>query len=55
MKRLLLYVHYNREDALSQHVIFQLNALRKSYDRIVLISNSNLAASSDAQLPIDDF
>ena len=55
MKRLLLYVHYNREDALSQHVIFQLNALRKSYDRIVLISNSKLATSSVAQLPVDDF
>lgn len=55
MKRLLLYVHYNREDALSQHVVFQLKALRKSYDRIVLISNSKLATSSVAQLPVDDF
>lgn len=55
MKRLLLYVHYNKEDALSQHVVFQLNALRKNYARIVLISNSKLAESSVAQLPVDDF
>ena len=55
MKRLLLYVHYNRENALSQHVVFQLNALKESYDRIVLISNSKLAASSVARLPVDDF
>lgn len=55
MNRLLFYVHFNRENKLSQHVIYQLQALRPIYSKIVLISNSKLEGQLLTQLPFDDF
>ncbi|MCJ1996250.1 hypothetical protein GYN67_06075 [Lactococcus piscium] len=55
MSRLLFYVHFNRENKLSQHVIYQLKALRPIYSKIVLISNSKLEGQLLTQLPFDDF
>ena len=40
---ILFYVHYNKFNRLSDHVIFQLEAMRQIYDEIYLISNSQLS------------
>ena len=55
MNRLLLYVHFNKEDSLSTHVIFQLQALRTIYSKIILISNSHLDQVSLDKLSYDNF
>ena len=55
MNRLLLYVHFNKEDSLSTHVIFQLQALRTTYSKIILISNSHLDQVSLDKLSYDNF
>jgi rhamnosyltransferase len=49
-KNSLFYVHYNKFDRLSEHVIYQLEALRPIYQEIFLISNSKLMASDLARL-----
>ncbi len=43
MKRLLLFSHYNKYDSLSEHVVIMLKNLQKYYDKVVIISNSNLS------------
>lgn len=43
MKRLLLYVHYNKYDQISNHVFYQLKAVRLLYETIVFISNSSIS------------
>ncbi|EJN93686.1 rhamnan synthesis F family protein [Streptococcus ratti] len=45
MKRLLLYVHFNKYNRLSSHVIYQLTQLRSLFSKIVFISNSELASA----------
>lgn len=45
MKRLLLYVHFNKYNRLSSHVIYQLTQLRPLFSKIVFISNSELASA----------
>lgn len=42
MKRLLLYVHYNKYNQLSQHVLYQLEQMRPLFSKVVFISNSEL-------------
>ncbi|MFH0402625.1 rhamnan synthesis F family protein [Streptococcus sp. A23] len=42
MKRLLLYVHFNKFDNLSSHVEYQLEHLRPLFSNVVFISNSHL-------------
>ena len=42
MKRLLLYVHYNKYDELSGHVLYQLEQLRPLFSKLIVISNSQL-------------
>ncbi|KXT76906.1 rhamnan synthesis F family protein [Streptococcus sp. DD12] len=42
MKRLLLYVHFNRYNSLSDHVLYQLEQMNPLFSRIVFISNSQL-------------
>jgi rhamnosyltransferase len=42
MKRLLLYVHYNKAESLSDHVVYQLEQIHKLYDSVLFISNSEL-------------
>lgn len=46
MKRLLLYVHYNKYNELSGHVLYQLEQLRPFFSKLVVISNSHLTAMS---------
>ncbi|MGQ7499179.1 rhamnan synthesis F family protein [Streptococcus suis] len=45
MKRLLLYVHYNKYDNLSSHVVYQLEKMRPLFEKILFISNSKLSNS----------
>lgn len=40
MKRLLLYVHFNKNNQLSQHVVYQLEKMRPLFSKLVFISNS---------------
>lgn len=40
MKRLLLYVHFNKYNRVSSHVYYQLTRMRPLFSKIVIISNS---------------
>lgn len=42
MKRILFFVHFNKYNALSEHVIYSLEKLSPLFERTVLISNSLL-------------
>ena len=50
MKRLLLYVHYNKYDELSGHVLYQLEQLRPLFSKLIVISNSQLTKSTTSTL-----
>lgn len=50
MNRLLLYVHYNKFNKLSEHVVYQLDKLRPLFSHILFISNSKLNQSDQAIL-----
>lgn len=58
-KKLLLYVHFNRNNELSDHVIYQLTHLRQNFDEVFFISNSlmneNALATLIGQNLIDGF
>lgn len=43
MKRLLLYVHFNKFNDLSSHVEYQLTQMRPLFSKLVFISNSSLS------------
>lgn len=43
MNRLLVYVHFNKYDAISSHVMYQLKEMRPLFSKIVFISNSQLS------------
>lgn len=57
--KLLLYVHFNRNNELSDHVIYQLKHLRQNFDEVFFISNSlmdeNALATLTGQNLIDGF
>ncbi|GBG96551.1 rhamnan synthesis F family protein [Lactococcus termiticola] len=59
MKRLLLYVHFNKFNQLSDHVVYQLQQMRGLFERVVFISNSPFEATDQERLEkqglIDDF
>lgn len=59
MKRLLLYVHFNKYQALSSHVLYQLEKMRPLFSRLVFISNSPLSSEDFQYLQthhlMDDF
>ena len=59
MKRLLLYVHFNKFNRLSPHVGYQLEKMRSLFSRVAFISNSDFKAEDQAMLKeqglIDDF
>ena len=59
MKRLLLYVHFNKYDHISRHVIYQLEHMRPLFEKLVFISNSKLSQGEVDKLRernlIDDF
>lgn len=43
MNRLLLYVHYNKYDNLSSHVVYQLQQMAPLFSKILFISNSQIS------------
>ncbi|MCS4488042.1 rhamnan synthesis F family protein [Streptococcus sciuri] len=59
MKRLLLYVHFNKFNLLSPHVEYQLEHIKPLFSRVVFISNSMLSDKERKKLQqlgvIDDF
>lgn len=55
MRRILFYVHFNRYDQLSDHVVYQLTEMKQLFEKIVLISNSKLSEASLSKLPYDIF
>lgn len=42
MNRILFYIHYNKSDELSGHVLYQLEQIRPLFSRVIFISNSHL-------------
>ncbi|HFR3692826.1 TPA: rhamnan synthesis F family protein, partial [Streptococcus suis] len=50
MKRLLLYVHFNKFNQLSTHVEYQLTQLRPLFSKIIFISNSRLSEEDENKL-----
>lgn len=54
-RRLLFYVHFNRYDQLSDHVIYQLAKLEPLFEKIVLISNSQISQEDLSKLHYDKF
>lgn len=50
VKRVLIYVHYNKNDDLSEYVIYQLEKLKTFYTKIVILSNSKLTKLSRSKL-----
>ncbi|MCO4525143.1 polysaccharide biosynthesis protein (RgpF) [Streptococcus infantarius subsp. infantarius] len=42
MKRLLLYVHFNKYNRISSHVYYQLTKMRQIFSNVVFISNSSV-------------
>lgn len=42
MKRLLLYVHFNKYNRVSSHVYYQLTKMRPLFSKVVFISNSSI-------------
>lgn len=50
MKRLLLYVHYNKYNGLSSHVLYQLEQMRPLFSEVMVISNSQLSIADEARL-----
>ncbi|MFK4966689.1 rhamnan synthesis F family protein [Lactococcus garvieae] len=57
MKRLLLYVHYNKYNQISDHVLYQLRQMKPLFEKVVFISNSQFSIEGQAKLTglIDDF
>ncbi|MFV0555730.1 MAG: rhamnan synthesis F family protein [Lactovum sp.] len=56
---ILLYVHFNKENQLSDYVTYQLKKLRPLFERILFVSNSELSQENQNKLLtknlIDDF
>ena len=50
MERLLLYVHFNKFNFISGHVLYQLEKIRPLYSRVVFISNSKLPEDIKVEL-----
>ncbi|SDQ22277.1 rhamnan synthesis F family protein [Streptococcus equinus] len=59
MKRLLLYVHFNKYNKISEHVYYQLEKMNPLFSKVIFISNSKLSESEVKKLRqkqlIDEF
>ena len=53
MKRLLIYVHFNKYDHISRHVHYQLEHMRPLFEKLIFISNSKLSQSEVDKLRVD--
>ena len=47
MKRLLLYVHYNKFNQISEHVLYQLEKMRPLFRKVIFISNSKISKDQE--------
>ncbi|MDY4511205.1 rhamnan synthesis F family protein [Streptococcus hyovaginalis] len=52
MKRLLIYVHFNKYNRISNHVYYQLEKMRPLFSKVIFLSNSPLE-SSDIDTLVD--
>lgn len=52
MNRILLYIHYNKFDEVSEHVLYQLEQIKPLFSRVILISNSRLEKNYMRKLEI---
>ncbi|MGT2755635.1 rhamnan synthesis F family protein [Streptococcus ovuberis] len=50
MKRLLLYIHFNKYHDISEHVLYQLEQLRPLFEHVLVISNSPLSLDNQSRL-----
>ncbi|MBA2795024.1 rhamnan synthesis F family protein [Streptococcus porcinus] len=50
MKRLLLYVHFNKYNRVSSHVLYQLNKMRPLFSELIFLSNSEVPDSIKSEL-----
>ncbi|HFI0978477.1 TPA: rhamnan synthesis F family protein [Streptococcus suis] len=50
MNRLLIYVHFNKYDAISNHVIYQLEEMKSLFSKVIFISNSKLSKDNQELL-----
>lgn len=50
MKRLLVYVHYNKYNDISEYVYHQLKTIRSIYSDVVLVSNSRVSVEAVQKL-----
>ncbi|HEY4963523.1 MAG TPA: rhamnan synthesis F family protein [Candidatus Saccharimonadales bacterium] len=50
MNRVLLYVHFNSNGELSEHVVYQLRNIQPLFNRVVFITNSKLSAQDKRRL-----
>ena len=50
MKRILLFVNYNKENILEDRTLYSLKYLRNLYDKIVVISNSELSRADKEKI-----
>ena len=53
MERLLLYVHFNKFNDISEHVLYQLEKMRPLFSKVVFISNSSLTPNRMQKLKDD--
>ena len=53
MERLLLYVHFNKFNDISEHVLYQLEKMRPLFSKVVFISNSSLTPNQVQELKDD--
>lgn len=50
MKRLLLYVHFNKYNRVSSHVYYQLTQMRPLFSKVIFISNSQVSERDHQKL-----
>ena len=53
MERLLLYVHFNKFNDISEHVLYQLEKMRPLFSKVVFISNSPLTPNQVQEVKDD--
>ncbi len=50
MNRVCIFAHYDKDNIIDDYVIFYLKALRKDFNKIIFVSDSNLNESEKAKL-----
>jgi len=57
MKRVLLYVHFNKYDELAEHVVYQLRQVKPLFNKVIFITNSTISKNDSKRLEglYDDF